>query len=217
MSRHDVAQVLITGRQGTGKSSLVRHILSGPAGHRAVALDPLGDDYHDLPRVDSYQQFARIYGELWAADHFQVRQTSHRTAEQLRTLELVYQTQKELDERPVLVVIEEASFFSGTGKIPGPVKRVITTGRHANISAVSVAQRSTQVNEDVQQSANLVVFFPSMKLSTWAQDILTSDQQRAIAQLKEVEGGERPERGVHYHTAPPGRDVEDELRKAVRE
>lgn len=215
----DAWQGVLAGMTGSGKSQRVRQLLEADPHPRVVALDPLGDDYPDMAAAPDFARFAEAWRDLHYADRFQVRQTSPRHEDQLRTLELINRTQQEGKARPLLVVMEEASRFSRTGSIPEPVQRTITEGRHHRISVISVSQRTAQVHSDVQQSARTLVLFRSMKPAGWVRDLVPDATER----LRELEAytaedyeADRPvERGVHYITYPPETDLEEQLRRVA--
>lgn len=215
----DTEQLVVAGMTGSGKSQLVRQLLATRAHPRVVALDPLGDDYRELPGVEGFGPFADAWRNLYRDSRFQLRQTAVEIEEHLRTLELVNRTLRRGRSRPTLIVMEEASFLSSTGSIPDPVRETITKGRHFGLSVISVSQRTTQVHPDVQQSASTLALFKSRKPAGWVRDFLPSatDRLRELEKYsrEEYEAGAPVEKGRHYITDPEDADLEERLRRVA--
>lgn len=213
-------QILVCGQTGTGKTVRVRSLVMSRPAPRTLVLDRMGEDYPEIPEVKGAREFGETYKELRQRDRWMIRQTAWEIPHHLATLEIVARLKREESRhRPLLVVMEEASFFSSTGDVPDPVSTIITKGRHWGISVVSVAQRTAQVHPQVQDSASTLVFFRTRKPGGWVRQILPAPD--GLAQLspftsEEYEAGKTPELGVHYVTDPPEADLEERVRKATR-
>lgn len=207
----DTEVYTFTGKRGTGKSQLARAILQNKrASGRAVVLDPMGHDYPNVPGERTFGDFASVWKEVRGDDRYQLRCTSPDFEDHIRVMDLVFRVQNEAQGQPVLMVVDEAAFFSSTGSIPEPVDRIVRAGRHANINLISIAQRTADLHPTVQANSDVVVFFWSLKPDTWTKELLRDpDRLHELDQVSAAD--ETPELGRHYLTYPPEVDLEERL------
>jgi DNA helicase HerA-like ATPase len=143
----------ILGRKGTGKSWLVREILTEFP--RVLILDTVAE-YGAKDGAVIADGFAQALSALEEADGSDAFKISIRLVNEQHALaiaEIVWEF------RNVLFVVEEASAYLKPQAIPDPFKRLVLMGRHRGISQLYVAQRPARLHRDLTTQSDFVVTF----------------------------------------------------------
>lgn len=206
----DARHVLVTGRTGSGKTSLVRTMTYSTP--RVIYLDILGD-YTDGEVISDFRTATRYYMDRRGSD-FRIifrgkgRAQVDREA-MLSFLRLVQRVQSEENgrEKPVGIVLEESGVYSTSYELPDILHDLYLYGRRWGVALLTVVQRDVQVHPIVRANSQLVVSMSNLKLSSdLAQffdlsEIATLDVYNTHAQPKLY-----PVYGKHYVTYPPDID-----------
>lgn len=207
-----VSSGLVAGQIGSGKTSYVKWLLS--VAPRAVVLDKI-EEYEAGTPAYSFAEFAALYGKLRRAD-FQITIRSASDSDQLRSLGLLYATQRAEELPPVLVVMEEASYYSSNRQIPEVVQEVATKGRHALLSVLYLVQHDTQIHPLIRQNIRWLVAFRQRKPGPDIRGAFTREELTRIRDLADYSPPlGAPVYGEHYLTDPPEFDVRAELARIL--
>lgn len=158
----------ITGKKGSGKSTLVREIITKIKFARTIVFD-YNEEYTDLPGVVATR------GPQGLIDVIQST-TLDSYASPGKYLKVAYlplpggylpdETLTVLDNLVcfthtggLLVVIEEAQLSQSPSELPQALKVLISTGRHKKITSIFVTQRPAGLNRHTTAQSEAVIAF----------------------------------------------------------
>lgn len=194
--------LIILGKTGFGKTSMARMVAA--VCPRLLVLDFDNDPIWNSigTTIRSPTQAAQFFMDHWR-DDFQVVLRFQEIADYYTYLQGVYYLQDKEDLGPLAIIMEEAGLFSGSYNIQEELENVIVRGRRKNISVVSIAQETTQINPTVRGQAATMVFFRMGRFSSDLKEQLNPEEMRTMQRLEALDPMTRPEYGRHYVTVPP--------------
>jgi hypothetical protein len=145
--------VVVIGRKGSGKSTLVREIVLER--QRVFVMDALkeygpecGCDVVDEDAcldaiVDAYERRRRFRLSLRCLE----------TEDNLDLIDVCYECPG------VTVVVEETSLYVSPTTLPTPIAQMVRYGRHQQIDQVYVARRPSELHRDLTANADVIVTF----------------------------------------------------------
>lgn len=152
--RHDAPVVVVLGRRGSGKTTLVKSRLD--AFSRVLIVDPeheyTGETYTDL-------------GALWAdvrgASTFRaVYRPTRGVVSDVEIAAVDILAQIALEVGNVLLVIDEADRYVVAGKNLSPYLRLcVDQGRHRGVGICAIARRPARLSKDLIENASALFLF----------------------------------------------------------
>lgn len=185
---------MIMGQTGSGKTSLAKWLLGFTP--RAFIFDPV-DDYEDGAIFYDFEPASKFWLENISRDFHLIYRGERDTYE--AWLDILYESQRNMDLPPLAIFMEEASFYSSSHKIPPLYERIYTMGRRQKISVVTVVQRDTQIAPVIRAQSPLWLTMRQRKFSTDTKELYTADELDRIPKLETftpVTG--EPIEGRHY-------------------
>lgn len=152
----DNSILVVLGRKGSGKSTLVREIIREKMveRRRVLIIDGMGeyggegievvhgvDDALDrIEKIDDHDRFAYAFRTM-------------RSEDDLDLIGVAYEVPNQL------LVIEEASRYCSATQLPDEIGQLVRYGRHREIDMIFIARRPSELHRDVTANADVVVTF----------------------------------------------------------
>jgi hypothetical protein len=170
---------MVMGMTGSWKTSLARYLLKITP--RAFVFDP-ADDYDDGAIFYDQKTASDFYLENAERDYHLIYRGDQETF--LAWLDVIYQSQRYMNLKPVGVFMEESSFYSTSHTIPKALDTIYTKGRRQRISVITVVQRDTQIHPLIRAQSPLWITMRQRKFSTDTKELFTSDELDRIPKLE---------------------------------
>lgn len=155
LSRHNAPVVVVLGRRGSGKTTLVKSWLPGL--RRLLVVDP----NHEYKGGTVCTRVGALYEAAREADTFQLvyrPPVGIPDDDELARVDLVAAVA--LDVGRCLLVIDEADRYVKHGRDTLPhVAQAINQGRHRGVGMVTVARRPSRLPKDVIENASALYLF----------------------------------------------------------
>jgi len=142
--------VLILGRKGSGKTSLVRAIV--PKLERVVVLDPL-EEYHGLIRARDFNSLLSFLEAVHEHRKIRIACTFSTMEEYERAIYLVREVGN------IWIIIEELNYFVDCWSHEEAYLDLIRFGRHDGVSILMVAQRAAEIPKLFTSQSDAIVSF----------------------------------------------------------
>jgi hypothetical protein len=205
--------LLLLGGTGFGKTSLARMLAAGAP--RVLVFDHEEDvTWQGLGSTFRDPQLALQLLMDHPRDDWQAVLRMPTVAHDLVMLEALMEVTTERRLPPILVVMEEATLFSGAQSgMPDQVEAVVTRGRKRGLVLLHIAQETTQLATSVRRQSYLTVTmgqgepFPAEVRRMFGEGPL---------ELEPLDPWTVPEYGRHYLTAPADQDPFTHLRAAIQ-
>jgi len=157
IERIDNTILVLFGRKGSGKTTLVKEIASGHP--RVFVLDTIGEYEEGFVRADGLEACVDAVMEARGRRQFcyslrVVEEAPTGQRGELAILDLIYESHER-----ALVVVEEVSQLCSPVWLPREVAQLVRYGRHKRIHQIYVARRPSEVHRDLTSNADLVATF----------------------------------------------------------
>tara|TARA_R110002110_G_scaffold1531_9_gene6858 strand:- start:6939 stop:7607 length:669 start_codon:yes stop_codon:yes gene_type:complete len=164
----DAELILVTGRRGSGKSTLTKGLLSGRP--KVVVFDPRREyGGRGVTTCDNRKALIAAMRKGWARGfHIAYVPQAGCEAEELHKLTLIcWQAQSPYesgaDPRKLTLAIEEMDLSFPVVRLPNDLNgmtRVVNQGRHVGIEVIGVTQRPAQISKTFRANVSTTYVFP---------------------------------------------------------
>ena len=142
--------ISIIGQKGSGKSYLTKQILTEFP--RVFILDNT-QEYARAEIVEGFNDCVARIVKASREKRFTISLRAETTDQDIALLRLIETVPY------VLVVIEEASRYVSSARLPDAIAKLIRFGRHKCISQIYLARRATELHRDLTANSDVIITF----------------------------------------------------------